>query len=91
VRVRVSDYVAAGLSANAAITVTMYSDPAAIEVSVDANTDIAKEPGVLDTGVAVIKELRLEVLSIPKVSSILYENVREHADDGLEVRVFVQT
>jgi hypothetical protein len=46
---------------------------------------------VLDTGVAVIKELRLEVLSIPKVSSILYENVREHADDGLEVRVFVQT
>jgi hypothetical protein len=46
---------------------------------------------VLETGVAVIKELRLEVLSLPKVSSILYENVREQADDGVEVRVFVHT
>ncbi len=78
-----------GLSDNAAVTVTMQSDKGAIVESVEAKTYIVKEAGVLDTGVAVIKELRLEVLSLFKVSIILQENVRGQPVDGLDVRLFV--
>jgi hypothetical protein len=44
---------------------------AAIVVSVDAKTDTIKKPGVVVTGVAVIKELRLGVLSAPVESTTL--------------------